>query len=260
MGTSGWVFSDLVDWMGQVSSKTAHTERPQQHGAFRVGRVFRTSRAISFRAAFLGSSREQVVDAVDSVSSIGAEGPVLVSVTEIDGSVTWRVVTVETSAFTDHHGNPSGEISVDLIADDPRRYADGEWQQTGPAVAATGLVWPAVWPLVWPDTGSSGRIVLLNSGKAPSSPQFRLAGPFTSALITCVETGDRIGFGRPVPDGSVVEISGRHAVIDGQSDVSRWLQFREWDDVPAQTARTYQFDVVSGASALLSGKVDSAWW
>lgn len=147
-----------------------------------------------------------------------------------------------------------------FFAPDPRRYADGEWQQTGPAVAATGLVWPAVWPLVWPDTGSSGRIVLLNSGKAPSSPQFRLAGPFTSALITCVETGDRIGFGRPVPDGSVVEISGRHAVIDGQSDVSRWLQFREWDDVPAQTARTYQFDVVSGASALLSGKVDSAWW
>lgn len=257
LATTGWVFSDLVDWYGQVSSKTAHTPRPQQHGSFAVGRVYRSSRAISFNAAYLGSD---IVAAVDAVAAIGAEGPVLIQVTEDDGTVTYRTVTVETSAYKDHHGNPSGEIAVDMIADDPRRYADGTWQETGPAVAATGLVWPAVWPLVWPSSGSSGRVTLTNMGKAPSAPVFTLQGAFTSALITCVETGARIGFGRPVPAGSVVDISGRHAVIDGQSDVSRWLQFREWEDVPPGVSRTYQFDAVDGASSRLLGKVDSAWW
>ena len=258
--TSGWVCSDLTDWRGQAPSKTEHTQRPQQHGAFPVSRVFRSSRALSFKAVYRGGSESEMLDAVDTLSTVGAEGPVRVSVTESDGSVSWRLVTVETAQYTDHRGAVSGEIAVDMIAADPRRYADGAWQQTGPAVQSGGLVWPAKWPLVWPVSGSSGRVILPNPGRAPSPAVFRLLGPFDSALITCVESGARVGFNRPVPAGSVVDISGRHAVIDGQSDVSRWLQFREWTDVPGGESRTFQFDPVGGAAAFMQGKVDPAWW
>lgn len=257
---NGWAFRDLIGWWGQTEDKVEIVERPQRHGAFGGSASLRSSRAISFTAIYLGGTQTDVEAGFDELSSVGAEAPVRMSVETAAGS-SWRVVSVESVKPAQHRGGSArGTLAVDLIAADPRRYADGAWQQTGPAVASGGLVWPAVWPLVWSAGGSTGRVVLPNTGKAPSAPSFRLVGPFTAGLVSCVETGARIGFNRPVPAGSVVEIAGRRAVIDGQSDVSRWLQFREWGDVPAGGSRTYQWDVVDGAGSLLMGKVDPAWW
>lgn len=262
---TGWSFSDLTDWWGQTDDKVDVVERPQAHGAFGVSRSLRASRAPSFSATFIGGSQADAENAFDALSSVGAEGPVSMVVTSPAGR-TARLVTVESVTPADHHGRKYGRIAVDLIARDPRRYAvsaDVPWVQTGPPSAGDGLVWPAVWPLIWPGGGSSGRITLTNLGTAPSAPQFRLYGGFSSALITCVETGARIGLDRAVPSGSVVEIDTEQhrATIDGQSDVSRWLRWREWELVPAGASRTYQFDPVDpSGSPVLEGRVLSAWW
>jgi hypothetical protein len=262
---AGWSFSDLVDWFGQVDDKVEATERPQAHGAYAVARSLRTSRAISFAAAFLAADSVAVENAFDDLAAVGAEGPVDVVLTT-DAGRSARRVSVQVAAAMDHHGRATGQAAVDLIARDPRRYevdADVSWVQTGPPSAGNGLVWPAVWPLIWPGGGSSGRITLTNRGKAPSAPQFRLYGGFSSALITCVETGARIGLDRVVGSGSVVTVdtAGHTATIDGQSDVSRWLRWREWELVPPGESRTFQFDVTGpSGTPILEGRVLSAWW
>lgn len=262
---SGWVFSDLVDWFGQTANKIGVTEHPQAHGAFVPSRALRSSRAISFTANYLGETVEDVENAWDALAAVGAEGPVTIRVDAPSGS-TERLVTVSTSQMTDHHGEPTGQVAVDMIAYDPRRYAVASlvpWVQTGPPSAGNGLVWPAVWPLIWPGGGASGRVTLTNAGTAPSAPQFRLHGGFSSALVTCVETGARIGLDRLVPSGSVVYLNtaDRRATIDGQSDVSRWLRWREWELIPAGEFRSYQFDVSAPVgSPILEGRVLSAWW
>lgn len=243
---TGWVFSDLIDWFGQTDNKVEITERPQAHGAFAVSRSLRSSRAISFQAAYLGGSQAELEAAFDDLASVGAEGPVTASLTTPSGRSS-RDVTVVVSSPFDHHGRPVGRVAVDLIAADSRRYAfdeDSAWESTPPPAGGLGLVWPAKWPLRWPGGGSEGRITLLNTGKAPSAPRFRLHGGFDSALITCMETGARIGLDRVVPVGSIVDIdvATRRAIIDGQSDVSRWLRFREWELIPPGASRTYQFD------------------
>lgn len=262
---TGWVFSGLVDWWGQTDDKVDTVERPQAHGAFEVSKALRTSRAISFQAEHLARDQGELEAAFDDLSAVGADLPVEMIVSTPAGRSA-RIVSVQVSTPLDHHGRPIGQASVDLIARDPRRYAldtDSPWAQTGPPTPGQGLVWPAVWPLVWPGGGSSGRITLENAGKAPSAPTFRLHGGFSSALITCVETGARIGLDRLVPEGSVVEIDTgtRRATIDGQSDVSRWLRFREWELIPAGSSRSFQFDAegVVG-SPILEGQVRSAWW
>lgn len=262
---TGWSFKDLIDWWGQTEDKFDVVERPQAHGAFGVSRSLRASRAPSFSATFIGGSQADAENAFDDLASVGAEGPVLMVVTTPAGR-TGRMVTVERVEPEDHHGRKYGRIAVDLIARDPRRYAVGSdvpWAQTGPPSPGNGLVWPLVWPLIWPGGGSSGRITVTNTGKAPSAPQFHLYGGFSSALITCVETGARIGLNRVVSSGSVVTIDTEQhlATIDGQSDVSRWLQWREWELVPAGASRTYQFDVTDpSGSPILEGRVLAAWW
>lgn len=259
---AGWMFDGLKDWWGQVDDKTPVSERPQGHGAFPVARAVRSSRAVSFNAVYLGGTQADVEDAVDALSAVGAEGPVRMTVTTPAGS-SWRTVSVETSTFTDHQGRTVGRVAIDCVARDPRRYADSSWAETGVPSAGGGLVWPVVWPAVWPGGGADGRLVLSNSGRAPSAPAFRLGGGFGSATITCLETGARFGIDRTVPSGSVVEVdtANRRAVIDGQSDISRWLRYREWEVIPAGSSRTFQFDVTAPAgNPRLEGRVFPAWW
>lgn len=249
----GWSFRDLIDWWGQTEDKLDVVERPQGHGAFDVTRSLRTSRAISFTGTFIGSAQADAEGAFDALSAVGAEGPVDMIVSTPAGA-SMRTVTVERVAPVDHHGRRYGRYSVDLIARDPRRYdVHAQSEVTGPTQQGQGLVWPAVWPLVWPGGGSAGRITLTNTGKAPSAPTFVLSGGFDTALISCLETGARIGLNRQVPVGSdvVIDTKTRRAMIDGQSDVSRWLQFREWELIPPGASRTYQFDA-TGVSPVVT--------
>lgn len=267
--SQGWSFASLVDWLGSTDDKREVVERPQAHGAYDVTTSLRASRAISFRATFVCASQADGEGALDEISSVGADGPVVMIVTTPAGR-TARRVTVERVTPVKHQGQKFGRVTVQadvyLIARDPRRYevdTDVPWVQTGPPSAGNGLVWPAVWPLIWPGGGSSGRITLTNRGKAPSAPQFRLYGGFASALVTCVESGARIGLDRVVGPGSVVSVdTALHtATIDGQSDVSRWLRWREWELVPPGESRTFQFDVTGpSGSPVLEGRVLSAWW
>lgn len=240
----GWSFRELIDWWGQTEDKLDVVERPQAHGAFDVERSLRSSRAISFTGTFVGSDQASVENAYDDLSAVGAEGPVQMVVTTPAGA-TMRTVTVERVTPVDHRGRKYGRFAVDLIARDPRRYTfDVQSAVTGPVTPGQGRTWPAVWPLVWPAGGASGRITLTNTGKAPTAPTFILEGGFDTALITCLETGARIGFNRQVPVGSsvVINTAERRAIIDGQSDVSRWLRYREWEVIPPGASRTFQFD------------------
>lgn len=260
-----WEFFDLVDWRGQTGSKRRGESRPNAHGSFQADSLWRESRAVSFGARFIGVSLAQTRAAIDELSAIGAERPVTIKVTEPEGATT-RLVTVESVKPLDRRARQFATVAVDLFAADSRRYAvadDVLWATTGAPSEGAGLVWPAVWPLVWPGGGSSGRVDLVNSGLAPSAPVFRLLGGFSSALITCVETGGRIGFARPVPDGSIVEIdtAERRAIMDGQSDVSQWIRWREWDVVPGRQSRSFQFDPVDPiGEPKMQGRVLSAWW
>lgn len=260
-----WEFGDLLGWRGLTDDKQRGTDRPLTHGTFEPARSLRSQRAISFIARGVCETRAIAEEFIDELSAIGAEAPVEMIVAT-DSGRTSRRVSVASVSEQDRRNRSLVTLAVDVLAADPRRYAvseDVQWEQSGPPSAGTGLVWPAVWPLKWPGGGESGRITVTNIGKAPAAPEFELLGGFGSALITCVETGARLGMDRPTPEGSVVSIDANEhtAMLDGIADISRWLRYREWELVPAGQSRTYQFDPVDPiGSPKLRGRVRSAWW
>ncbi|MDF2991462.1 MAG: hypothetical protein K0S37_1976 [Microbacterium sp.] len=257
----GWSFRELTGWWGGTGNKLVEADRPQGIGSFQRTRALRRSRVMTFRARFRGADSAEVERAYDELSAVGAEGPVRMAVTT-DAGTMWRTVIVEDSDASNTHNRRLGWQDVTLTADDPRRYADAEWASVGLPAPGQGEVWPEVSPTVWPGGGSTGRVTLANDGRAPSPSLFVLTGGFSSALITCVETGDRVGFARPVPSGSSVTIDARtrRAEMNGQ-DVSRWLRFREWTEVPGQQSRTFQFNATDPVGLPeMAGKADHAWW
>ncbi|WGD36829.1 hypothetical protein [Lysinibacter sp. HNR] len=259
----GWFFNNLIDWYSLSSDKNDLVERKRRHGAFRTSKSFRASAAPSFQAGYRGKNEAELLAATEKITGIGAEGPVVMRVTNALGT-TERIVSVRVVDVQDHHGKTWNYFSVDCLARDPRRYSVGDdWVATRPARDGTGLVWPAVWPAQWPgDGGSDGRIVLTNRGTKPSSPVFRVYGAVTAATLVHVESQSRVGLEFPIDAGRYVEFdfARRTAHLDGEADISRYLTDREWWEIGGGETVSIQFEVEGGAGdPWAAGLVRSAW-
>lgn len=253
----------LDGWFDGVDSRVTQRERPRAHGLFPT-RGWTSGRVITLTGRIHSSSGAGQEEDINVLSGLLADGePSRFTVDAFSGSTWANVVRLGTPDISVITYGSFAAYQVSFLAADPRRYADANWQRTTPASPGGGRTWPASWPLIWGgDPGSDGRVNLSNTGRAPSHPVFRLAGGFDSALITCANTGARIGYDRPVPAGSVVEIdvAQKRAVIDGQTDVSRWLLYRDWEAIPAGATRSFQFDAVNPLGAYMDGRVFPAWW
>lgn len=253
----------LRGWFDGVASRLNQDELTNRDGLVDA-RGYLSGRMVTIEGLVLTSTPAQQEEARRALSSVLADGGA--------ARLTVRAPAGEKFAMVRRVGEPSFvtqvwgrrvAYQVQFLARDPRRYADAPFASTAPPSTGQGETWPLTWPRVWPSGGTNGRITLDNSGET-SSPAvtFRLHGGFATATITCVETGARVGFTRPIPEGDFVEIDveQRRALYNGSSDVSRWLAFREWEQVPARSTRAYQFDVTNpSGTPFMEGRVLSAW-
>jgi hypothetical protein len=254
----------LKGWFDGVPSRLDQEERPNRNGLFDT-QGYLSGRVVTIEGLILTSTPAQQEDARLALSSVLADGSA--------GRLSVRTSAGEKFAMVRRVGEPAIVTQVwgrqcayqlRFLAADPRRYEDVPFFRVNALSGGTGPVAPLVWPLKWSTPGSADRLTFANRGNAESSPTFRLWGGFDSALITNTTTGARLGYGRQVSPGHYVEIDvkTRRAFYDGNrdSDVSRWVQFREWQDVPKGTSWTYQFDVTNPDSGpYLEGRVYPAW-
>jgi hypothetical protein len=258
---TGWVFTSLTDWYALTDDKAPTVEKAQAHGAFGVGASWRSSAAVSFRAAYLGDSRQEALLAQQALGSVGATGPVVMSFTD-DLLRTHRRVTVETIVPADLHGRAVYEVDVHCLARDPRMYGDAVSSTTGLPTTGGGLVFPVTFPLDFGEPGDPGRVQMTNAGSAPTAPTFAVAGGLDGFTLTEIDSGRRLVFDRQIPDGATVTVNmaARRVLIDG-SDVTGFLTVREWWTIgPGQTS-IVQFDGTDPVGTpTLTGYTESAWW
>lgn len=261
---SGWVYHEIAAWYSLSSDKTPTRERPTSHGSFRARRSLRSGKSLTVEAHYLATSPSELEDALDRIGALGTEKPILMRVTD-HRRTTEREVRVVEVEIPDHHGRPVDTVTLELWADDPRRYSTGDpWISSQlPQPPSTGLTWPAVWPLVWGAGGAEdGRLTLTNIGTKASPPLYRLYGGLTSAELVRIDTQRRVGIDYVIPFGSFVELDfrTRRATLNGETDISRYLTWREWWSIEPGQSVTVQADYVSpGAGAYYAGLVRSAW-
>lgn len=260
----GWGFESLGAWYSLSADKSERRERPTAHGAFRARRSLRSALTFEVVAHFVGGSPAELVEALEYIGALGADGPIVMRVTD-HVRTTEREVSVIDIDVPSYQSRRINTVTISLWAADPRRYSVGDQWVSGsmPEEATSGLTWPIRWPLIWGTGGASdGRLTLTNHGTKASAPVYRVYGGFDSVELVEISSQQRIGFDLIVPAGSYVEIDfrTRRATLNGQSDVSRYLTFREWWTVPAggsvQVAPSFEG---AGPSAAYSGMVRSAW-
>jgi len=255
----GFHLGRLIGWDDGAPPRVEAEDRPQGHGTFRPGEVYRGRRVVTVEGSWSGSSIENAYRARRQMAALPA-GETPFEVDDILGVTRMVAALAKAPRMDDQIYAPFFTFDFDVVsASDPFRYGDPVVDTTGLPVAGSGIVWPlgsgGRW-LDWGTTGDLGRVETPNDGTADTYSLLDVTGGMSLGfLLTYVPTGQLISFDREVPVGSTITIdpSKGQALIDGQSDVSGFLTISDWWSVPPGDVGSIQFSskgVVTGTPNL----------
>ncbi len=262
-----WSAVRLDGWKSSPPMRAEVEERPNADGAEDVDRNFRSARVLTFQAVLEGGASQ--LEYEDAWAAIQADGtPILISVQNDEGTRTAEATlqgVAEVIPDPDHLG---ATLTGTFICYDPVKYGPAVVQSTGLPSAGGGLEYPLGDPagaLYYGAAGASGRVTVVNTGRAATWPFFRVSGQLDGGFeIRCVDTGDTLRYERVVPAGTTVTIDSRTGavLIDDVSDASTYLVRDGFFALPPMGSCEIQFSAVSTSSGspLLEVTSWSGWW
>jgi hypothetical protein len=241
----GLTYNRLDGWYDLASVDSGFVKRPGAPGAFAPAQTFPDEAAIGIEGDYFGSDRADALLMREAILELYNEGrPVVVEVAD-DLRTTRREAWVANIdiPWTIH---PDFKYSIDLKAEDPRRYADAVTVSTGLASSAgVGLdISPLVLPLDFGATPSNGRVTITNPGNADTVTTFTVTdGDMPDGfVIVNVDTGQRLTYVGPVAAGTTITVDTRiRAAFINIDSPSRYLSAPEWWGVPRRGGVTVQF-------------------
>lgn len=251
-------------WYSVSDSKTEIRERPAQDGAFGIDRDWRSGLAIPMEGRFRGDTWPTMLTDLQKAAAVGSS--VLVTVNDPVG-VSSRRVQVRNFRPSPNPGAKLCYFTMDLFAVDARRYGPQVSVSTGLPTPGTGQPWPQTWPAQWGTGGTDGRVTLVNTGGASTSPLLVVTGGLDQGVqLVEITTGSYLQLDRVIPTGGTVYFDARTSRVwldQPSNDISGFLSRRDWAgfQVPAGSTRTIQFNglgTVSG-SPLLTAQYSPAF-
>lgn len=242
---SGCTYNRLDNWYGVDNVDLGLVKRPGAPGAFAPSKTDPGEKVVSVEGSFFGSTRAAALQMREDLTALYNDGePIRMTVAD-DLRTTSRQVLVESVTFpwTIH---PEFDFSIDLTAEDPRRYGASVNVGTALATAGTGLTWPVVWPVSWGTVGVTGRVTIDNlQGNTETLPSFLVSGgemPDGFEIVN-VTTGERIPYVGPLVAGTTISLDAntRTALINGTGPGNRYLSSPQWFGVPKRSAIEVQF-------------------
>lgn len=263
-----WLFDEVDGWHDGASVEVESSPRTVTHGMFgQVGR--RGGRTITVNGNMVAPDRAQAGDAVDLLSSLLADGEFgRFDFYDVDQG--WRWATVQLAATPDIAWDTETHVKFQLqfVAPDSYRYGQTSSDTIGFAASSgAGMVFD-LFPGGVMDFGplpDFGVVSVQNTGTAPSSPVFAVAGPTPDGgfAITDVSTGRRNTFLGVVPEGSVLTLdsSDGSVLLDGVADRGGDALIEAWPTVPARSVREFLFEPLGSATpAELTASVVSTYY
>lgn len=262
------VLTDIKGWFSPTGTRREGTERLWAHGSFSQ-RGWRTERVVTLSGHIFTATRgdaARMTDTLGAALADGTEGTLIVD--DADLGRRWAKVYMEGKPTVDWDGNVDIFFIIDMVAPDPRRYADPVSYSTLAAAPGGGLTYDLfagsnAGVLDFGPAGTPGTVTAENFGTADTAPVFVVAGGAPQGFtITELETGARLTYKDPVPAGASIRLdaSDGSVLLDGYADRSAALTRREWTRIPGASRSTYLFEAPNSTGAQLTMEVSSAWW
>ena len=274
---SNQVLTDLEGWHSGPAVRRNSTPRLWTHGSF-AERGYREERLITVHGHYYADTRREAAQATDSLNGTFADGGLgIFRVEDADLGARWARVGLADAPEVIWDGALDVTFSIDLVAHDPRKYADAAKLTTTAAAPGGGLVFdlfggveatngtsrsgePGV--LDFGQSSNPGKLTFQNAGTADTAPVFTVQGYAPGFTITDVATGARLVYEDEVLPGQELRLDARDGsvLLDGYADRSYALTRREWARVPGSGSATYLFESVGNVNATMTLEVSSAWW
>lgn len=267
-----WVTEDM-GWRGGAAPRPFRNDKATSQGQYRRPN-YKTGLVTSWNGHLFGDTPSQRAAGERKLASIGADPGTLVEVRCTDSVGTLfsmmelnQVIQIEPMTLTD------AAFTMQWGAPDPRRYVAGSTigGSTTQASSTGGLDWATggglSWPLNWGTVISTGQILFVNTGTAPTDPTFTItvpSGTLTGAQITLVSTGQRLHYNGTLNAGDTLTIStsafNRSVLLNGSQDVRVLLDIAEWFQLPVGASSVTLTATNTNAAATLTGSAYIAYW
>ena len=185
------VAEDIQGW-GSPGSDATQIKKPRQHGAWSGARTLnpRTIAITGYMAAPSGDVMRNGKDMLNAACDIN-DVPVLVNEAGLTRSVqAYRSDEIIYGDQADTWTN----FSLQMTADDPRKYGATTSLSTMLPSTTGGLTYPATWPVVYTGTTATGVIDITNTGNIAAPITFRIDGPVQNPSIEQVVNDEIVGF------------------------------------------------------------------
>lgn len=262
------VLTDIKGWFSPTGVRREGEARLWAHGSFSQ-RGWRTERLVTLEGHIFTATRGDAARMTDTLGAALADGKAgTLVVDDVDlGRRSARVYMTGTPTVS-WDGNVDIFFALDMVAPDPRRYADPTVYTTPAAAPGGGLLWDLftgsnAGVLDFGEAGTPGTVTVENVGTADTAPVFTVTGPAPQGFtITDVATGARLTYADPVPATASLRLdaSDGSVLLDGYADRSGGLTRREWTRIPGVTRSTYLFEAPGGSGAVMKLEAASAWW
>lgn len=256
----GLTYNTLTGWTGTPKVDMGFQKRPQAPGAWAPAQTHPDEAIISIEGSNIGTaygmSRADALLLREDLVALYNEGRPITMIVADDLRTTTREVMVEaiTLPWSIH---PDFDYSIDVRAEDPRRYGPPVTTVTTLEAAGTGLQLPynegtGVGLLLPSDespapdlgldlgtTGVNGRITITNDGNTATVTEYTVSGGgmLDGFVIVNVTTGERLTYLGAVLAGTSIVLDGESqmAFINGTTPAGRWLSSPQWWDIPARS-------------------------
>lgn len=260
-GVSWFVPRGGLDWSGAPATTLELMQRPRGHGAW-SGASYRQARSYSLTAVLQAPNRALAEAAVDRALGAAPLDGALLTVAE--SSVTRStMVRRDDEILVTWLNDTSAQISLGLVAADPRKFGATLTGSTGLPSSTGGLTFPHTFPHTFDAVTVTGQVSLFNPGNVAGPVRLRIDGPVTAPVVTHVSSGRSLVFSSSLVLGAGqwvdVDMDRREVLENGQSSRNGWVTGRGWsafepgDNTWAFTAGTYD------AGSLLTVYATPAW-
>lgn len=155
-------------------------------------------------------------------------------------------------AYSHHYAT----VTVELVAPDPMWYGPTVTATAGIANPTSGATFPWSFPLSF-GSSSGGALSVVNTGNAPTSPQFQIQGPCTNPWI---ESGtNRLTVGISLTSSDLLTVDTAARTITLNSTASRYNDLAvgsRWFTCPPGTT---DVSFGSGDSTAVAGTCTAVW-
>ncbi|GIT80176.1 hypothetical protein LLS1_18450 [Leifsonia sp. LS1] len=222
----------LSGWEGASKPSLDLTNRVRSQGAI-GGDSFSGPRHITVGGWIRSRDPLRILPAKDALLSAFAREERLLTVTEV-GVSRWAMVRREDEPIITRKSRWYAEYSVQVAAEDSRKFGNVLTQATRLPATSGGFTYPHTYPYVIASTTVSGQVFLTNPGNETGPVTLRIDGPVKGPVVTHTAgdlkrqlqfaTSLELGVGEWID----VDMENHLVLANGQSSRAGWVTQRGW--------------------------------